>query len=388
MEDSYLDLPGARAHCMCNVTMATSNGYLEGNAVVYCDGAFATGTGKTAHGLVRKTLRYNVVAVIDAALRGRDAAEFLDGEPKGIPLVADLAEARAVALRQDRPLTHFVIGLAPDGGRLRPQDRACVKQAIELGLNVDSGLHDFMSEDAEFAPLAARHGVTLRDIRKPPARGDLHFFAGKINEVRSLRIAVLGTDAAVGKRTTCWHIVDGLSKAGHPTELVGTGQTAWLQGARYGIRLDALVNDFIAGELEHAVWSAWSERRPHAIVIEGQGSLLNPAYPGGLEILAASRPHLIVVQHAPTRREYDGFPGFAMHDLPFQIKALEMLSAKPVVAVTLNHEGIAPVDIPRVCAELREQVRLPVVDVLTQGASELMRTIQPWIAKVWPEAAR
>ena len=98
---------------------------------------------------------------------------------------------------------------------------------------------------------------------------------------------------------------EALARAGWKAELVGTGRTAWMQGARYGIVLDALVNDFVAGEIEHAVWTAWTEQRADVIVIEGQGSLMHPAYPGGFEILAAARPDSVVLQHAPARAEYD-----------------------------------------------------------------------------------
>jgi uncharacterized NAD-dependent epimerase/dehydratase family protein len=94
-------------------------------------------------------------------------------------------------------------------------------------------------------------------------------------------VALLGTDSAVGKRTTAWILKDALEAAGFSAELVGTGQTAWLQGVRYGIILDSLINDFVAGEIEHAVWTAYTERRPDVIIIEGQGSLMNPAYPAG-----------------------------------------------------------------------------------------------------------
>ncbi len=97
----------------------------------------------------------------------------------------------------------------------------------------------------------------LRDIRRPPDRKDLHFFSGKIEKVDSLKVALLGTDSAVGKRTTAWILVKALNDLGIKTELIGTGQTAWMQGAQYGIILDSLVNDFVSGEIEHAVWHAW-----------------------------------------------------------------------------------------------------------------------------------
>jgi uncharacterized NAD-dependent epimerase/dehydratase family protein len=188
-------------------------------------------------------------------------------------------------------------------------------------------------------------------------------------------VALLGTDSAVGKRTTAWLLVDGLRGAGHPTELIGTGQTAWMQGARYSIVLDSLVNDFIAGEIEHAVWSAWHERRPDVLVLEGQGSLLNPAYPGGFELLAAGRPDAVILQHAPSRLEYDGFPGYAMHPLKTQVDAIELVSGKPVLAVTLNHEGIAPEDVPGALAAIESETGLPAFDVLRDGAAGLVARV-------------
>jgi uncharacterized NAD-dependent epimerase/dehydratase family protein len=344
----------------------------EGRAIVYCQNAFGTTTGKTAHGLVRRTCRYEILSVIDATRAGRDAGEVLDGKARGIPLVADLQTALAEAARAGKRATHFVIGLAPDGGRLGDEGRQAVREAIGAGLHVDSGLHDFLSEDPDFSGLADRKGVRLRDVRKPPPRSRLHFYSGKIREVTSHEIAVLGTDSAVGKRTTAWCLVDGLREAGATAELVGTGQTAWLQGARYGVVLDSLVNDFVAGEIEHAVWAAWRETRADFLVIEGQGSLMNPAYPGGFEILAAARPESIVMQHAPARGEYDGFPGCTLDPLEKQIRAVELISGRKVVAVAVNHEGIPAAGIDGVCREIERSTGLPTRDVLVHGPSAIV----------------
>jgi uncharacterized NAD-dependent epimerase/dehydratase family protein len=348
---------------------------MDANAIVYCQGQFRSTGGKTAHGLVRFTRRYRVVAVIDADLAGRDAAEVLDGAPKSIPLVADLSAALSHARASGAPATHFVIGLAPEGGRLPPKARSAVLAAIDAGLHVDSGLHDFLSEDSEIASRAASRGVVLCDVRKPPPRQALHFFSGKIREVTALKLAVLGTDSAVGKRTTSWLLVQALERAGRRAELVGTGQTAWLQGASYGLVLDALVNDFVTGEIEHAVWRAWQEQRPDAIVIEGQGSLMHPAYPGGFEILAAARPDGIVVQHAPARREYDGFPGYPVHPLDVQIRALELVSGKPVVAVTLNQEDLSPGQVDAAVRDITASTGLPVCAPLVHGMDRVVEAI-------------
>ncbi len=349
----------------------------EGTAVVYCEGAFGTTNGKTAHGLVRRSRRYRLSSILDSRCAGRDAGELLDGEATGVPVLASLEEA----LEHGAP-THFVIGLAPDGGRLDPQARAATMAAIRAGLHVDAGLHDFLSEDPEISALASSCGSRIRDVRKPPHRKELHFFTGKIAEVESLKIALLGTDSAVGKRTTGWILVDALSAAGYPTQLIGTGQTAWLQGARYGLILDSLVNDFVSGEIEHASWRCWDEQRPAAMVLEGQGSLLNPAYPGGMELLAAGRPDVVVMQHAPNRTCYDGFPDQPMHPLARQIEAITVLSDKPVVAITINHEGLTPAEGREACRKIEAETGLPTLDALRDGPARLVEALQPYLDRV------
>ena len=351
----------------------------EGNAIVYCEGAFNTPNGKTAHGLVRFTNRYRVLSVIDSRYAGRDAGDVLDGKANGIPIFGSLQQAVAEADSHPRPATHFVMGLAPDGGRLSSAAREDAKNAISYGLNVDCGLHDYLSEDPKMTKLADEYGVRIRDIRKPPRIQRLHFFSGKIEEVTALKIAVLGTDSAIGKRTTAWLMVKGFSDLGLSAEMIGTGQTAWMQGVKYGIIMDSLVNDFVAGEIEHAVWSAWKQEQPDIIVIEGQGSLMNPAYPGGFEILAAGRPDVIVLQHAPARLEYDGFPGYPIQPLKQQIQALELISAKPVAAITINHEGLSTDQIAPACDAIRKEVGLPAFDVLRDGPAALVEFLESYV---------
>lgn len=348
---------------------------VEGTAIVYCEGAFNTLNGKTAHGLVRFTRRYRVSAVVDSRYAGSDAGEVLDGSPNGIQIVGDFQSMVHRSHQTELAPTHFVVGLAPDGGRLSGDARADVKTAISLGLNIDCGLHDFISEDSELAALAVEKGIVIRDIRKPPPVEKLHFFTGDIEQVHALKIAVLGTDSAVGKRTTAWKIVQAFEQSGERVELIGTGQTAWMQGARFGVIMDSLINDFVAGEIEHVVCRAWAEAKPDVIVVEGQGSLMNPAYPGGFEILAAARPDMIVLQHSPARRDYDGFPGYPIQPLARQIEAIELLCGKPVVAITINHEDLVDQQIPFVCDAIEKAVGLPTFDVLRDGAEELVQVL-------------
>jgi uncharacterized NAD-dependent epimerase/dehydratase family protein len=152
-----------------------------------------------------------------------------------------------------------------------------------------------------------------------------------------------------------------------------------MQGARFGVILDSLVNDFVTGEIEHAVWMAWNEVHPEVILLEGQGSLMNPAYPGGFELLAAGRPDAVVLQHAPARAEYDGFPGYAIHPLETQIQAVELISGKPVVAITLNDEHLTPHAASSVKKSIRQRTGLPACYPLREGCGVVIEALQPFL---------
>jgi uncharacterized NAD-dependent epimerase/dehydratase family protein len=253
--------------------------------------------------------------------------------------------------------------------------RADLLSALRMGLNVDCGMHYFLSEDPEMVAAAEESGATIRDVRKTPPRSELHGFTGRIREVESFRIAMLGTDSSVGKRTAAWKLVEAFEGREISTAFIGTGQTSWLQGARYGVIMDALINDFVAGEIEHEILRAWDSERPRVMVIEGQGSLMNPIFPGGFEILSAGQPHAVVMQHAPRRVDYDGLEDSPIHPLETQIQAVELLSGKPVAAVTINHEGMSWEEIDGECKRLGDRIGLPVRDPLVHSLDPVVEAL-------------
>jgi uncharacterized NAD-dependent epimerase/dehydratase family protein len=354
---------------------------LDGNAIVYAEGAYNTPLGKTAHGLVRYTSRYHILSVVDSRHAGEDAGFILDGKRKNIPIFGDIREAIYHSIGHGDIPQYMVIGLAPDGGQIDNRTRNDIKKAIMYRLNIDCGLHDFLTDIPELRGMAEHHKIRLRDIRKTPPREELHFFTGNIEKVDCLKLAILGTDSAIGKRTTAWLLVHGVITAGYTAEMIRTGQTAWMQGAKYCIILDSLVNDFVSGEIEHVVYQAWMNEHPDVLVIEGQGSLMNPAYPGGFEILAAGRPDYVILQHAPRRKEYDGFPGYEIHPLDRQIHAIEAISGKKVVAITINHENMDPDEINDECKKISDSTGLPSMDVLAHGPDNLVKVLSDYLKK-------
>ena len=328
------------------------------NAVVLAEGVFGTTYGKTANGLVRYTKRFRVVAVIDSTKAGSDAGTVLAGKEKGIPIVSTVEEGIQLGART------LVVGVATDGGYIPDEYRKFISDAIIKGLNIVSGLHEFISDDPEFSALAAKHGSYITDVRKlfrdikPP-------YTGQIKEVTALKIAVLGTDSAIGKRTTAVNLNNALKEKGVPTAMVGTGQTAWMQGFKHTVVVDSMINDFIPGGLESMTVEAWREENPKVIFIEGQGSVLHPAYPGSFEIIGACRPEAIILQHAPKRKFFDGFPDIPIPDLQKYIDILELLSGHKVIAISLNREGMTEGEVRNEIKELESRFGIPVFDPLS-----------------------
>ena len=342
----------------------------ENKAIILAEGLYSSTDGKTAHGLVRKSLRYKIVGVIDSTLAGKDAGEVLDGVRRGIKIYSSLEEA----LKENPDAKYLIIGVATPGGKLPFLYREIVKKAIENGLSIVNGLHEFLSEDPEIGQLAKARGVEIIDVRKIFYNTRI-FYTGKIREVKALKIVVIGTDSAIGKRTVAHMIADELNRRSIKAVFIGTGQTAWMQGARYVFVLDSLINDFIPGVLEDVVWRAYTEERPSAIVIPGQGSLLHPVFPGSYEILNLLKPEIVILQHAPGRKTLDGFPEYPMPPLEKYFRLVELLIDRPVFAVTLNTENLTLDEVRRKALELEREYKVPVVVPLVDGVGRIVDLI-------------
>ncbi len=328
-------------------------------ATVLSEGYFATTYGKTANGLVRFTKRYKILAVIDSRYNNMDAGYVLMGKPNGIKIISSIMEAKALGTET------LIIGVATDGGYLPAEYRQYIREAIKLGMNIVSGLHQYISDDLELSKMAEIYHVNITDIRKIFNKYE-HPFTGKIGEVKSRKIAVLGTDSAVGKRTTAIYLNNTMVSMGKRSEMIGTGQTSWMQGFPYTVVMDSIINDFVAGSLEYITYKAWKEKKPDYMFLEGQGSILHPAYPGGFEIIGAMRPDAIILQHAPKRKFYDGFPGYEIEPLEKYIKVLELVSNKPVIAIALNTENMLESEIPLEKEKIEKQFKIPVFDPLEE----------------------
>lgn len=343
------------------------------NAVIITGGYLDTNQAKTAHGLIRGTERFRIVAVIDQRSAGRDAGEILDGQKRNIPVFESFAHLRQAGLAVDT----CIIGVATKGGVIPENLRALLKEALEMDLHLVNGLHEYLSDIEEIASLAAKRNLTLTDVRKPKKFKDLHFWTGKIREVACPKIAVLGTDCALGKRTTARFLTQAMRQAGYKAEMIYTGQTGWMQGAKYGFIFDSTLNDFISGELEHAIYTCYHNEHPDIIFIEGQSSLRNPSGPAGAEWLVSANATAVVLQHDPVRTHYkdmEHYPALVAQPAD-EIELIAMYGVK-TIALTLNTAHLSVADARSYAVEQEALLGIPVVLPLIDGMDRLAKVFE------------
>jgi uncharacterized NAD-dependent epimerase/dehydratase family protein len=317
--------------------------------------------GKTMRGVLRYR-RDDVVAILDST---RGAGETEDG----VPIVASVAEA----LRFD-PDTALV-GVVTQGGRFPPAWLDLLRGCIVNGLHVENGLHVFLADDKELSELAARHGVELRDLRRPPA--DLSTATGANLEVPGTIVLTVGSDCAIGKMTVALELDLEARRRGAESIFVPTGQTG-IAIAGWGISVDAVVADFIAGAAERLVVEG-AARGGRLLWVEGQGSLLHPVYSGvTLGLYHGSAPHLLLLCHEAGRTQIEGVGG-GPHPIPPLRELVELheqlaLRARParVAAVALNTRALPEAEAREAVAAAEAETGLPADDPVRFGAGKLL----------------
>ena len=341
-------------------------------AVVYCEANFGAIDGKTANGLVRHSEKYKILSVIDSEKAGLDSGLVLGDKANAIPICRNLADALDQA---GSTPDYFIFGMAPASGLLASHERGLVLEAIGLGMNIVNGLHEFLNDDPVFAAASALENVEILDIRKPRTKKDLRLFSGRIADITCPRIAVLGTDCAIGKRTTTTVLTRALNARGVKAVMVGTGQTGLIQGTRYGVALDAVPSQFCAGELEAAIIEAFECEQPDVIIIEGQGALSHPAYSTSSFILRGSCPDGVVLQHAPRRQHRCDFEQMPMPMPAVEINLIETFSDTKVIGLTINHENMTDAEVSATIMLYERELGIPATDALIRPAERLVEMV-------------
>jgi uncharacterized NAD-dependent epimerase/dehydratase family protein len=322
--------------------------------------------GKTARGVLRYS-RHPTVAILDSTRAG----EIQDG----IPIVGSVAEAMRF-----EP-TSALVGVATQGGRFPPAWRELLRSCAAKGLDIENGLHEFLIDDPELVELAARHGAELRDLRKPP--DDLNVPTGENLEVDASIVLTVGSDCAIGKMTVSLELDREAQERGLRSVFVPTGQTG-IAIAGWGISVDAVVSDFLAGAAERLVVEG--AQRGDLLWVEGQGALLHPAYSGvTLGLIHGSAPHLYVLCHQAGATEVEGYPGHPLPDLAELVELHERasLTVRParVACVALNTRELGDKEARAAIAAAEEETGLPADDPVRFGAAKLLDAVLEALAE-------
>ncbi len=348
-------------------------------ALVYCEKQFGLVDGKTAAALVRHSEIYCIVGIIDSSLAGKDAGEELGEGKNGVPIFSDLNDAlESLSYTPDC----YIYGKAPLETFISKKERLLILEAMINGMDIINGLHEFFTQDPELSHIAALNGVQIKDIRKPPPLKDLHLFTGKISEVNVPVITVLGTDCACGKMTTAVELNETLNNLGVKSILVATGQTSLMQGAKYGVTTDALISQFLVGEVESSVVQAFRNESPDIILVEGQSAISHPAFLSSIGILKGSMPDGVILQHPPARKFRCDFPDLVMPTPESEIKLIETISKTKVIAITLSHEGMNEQEVLQITEDYELQLGLPTTDVLSNGCQKLVQALSDQFPKL------
>jgi len=292
---------------------------------------------------------------------------------EGIPIVGSVNDALCF------DPTTALVGVATQGGRFPPAWRELLKSSIAKGLDLENGLHEYVTDDPELVELARRHKVELRDLRKPPEGLDVP--TGENLRVPARIVLTVGSDCAIGKMTVALELDRAARERGLRSVFVPTGQTG-IAIAGWGISVDAVISDFVAGAAERLVVEG-AQRGGELLLVEGQGSLIHPAYSGvTLGLVHGCAPHGFVLCHLAGSTEVEGYPGHPLPPLRELVELHERISlpARParVLAIALNTRDLGEKEARAAITETEAETGLPADDPVRFGAEKLLDAVVAW----------
>ena len=353
---------------------------MKETALILTHGLLNTENGKTAHGLIRSSERFRIIGVIDYATAGKDAGEVLDGQHRNIPIFSDIENALK---NLEHTPQYLIIGVALAGGKIPAEMLDILKDSIRHKLSIINGLHEKLNEKPDFVALAQANNVTLTDVRRTKTPSEMAYWSGEIRNIKTPRIAVLGMDCAVGKRTTARFLVEAMRQQKYKAEIISTGQTGWMQDGRYAFIFDSTINDFLTGELEAQILKCEVEQQPDIMFLNGQSALRNPIGPTGSEFILSGGARWVILQAMPGRKYYEGTEDNIKAIIPSvksEIQLIKMFGAT-TIAVTLNTHGLTPEKARAIQQKLKIQLKIPVILPLEDGVGEVIETIRQKVLK-------
>jgi uncharacterized NAD-dependent epimerase/dehydratase family protein len=341
--------------------------------LILADGHLTARNAKTAHGVIRYS-RDRLAAVLDRDNAGRDISDLMPELNRSAPVVGSVTEGLA-----HQP-TSLLLGVATPGGWIPEEWRPWILEAIENGLEIVSGLHTFLNDDIDLVAAAEKHGARLWDVRQPPDH--IPLFTGKSLEIPQRTVLTVGSDCAVGKKTTAIEVATAGHDRGVATEFVATGQTGVLIAGK-GMAVDRVVSDFVSGAAEMLVCDA--EPDSQVLIVEGQGSLWHPAYAGvTLGLLHGSAPEILIFCHEAGRDAIEEPPYSSLPPVEEMIATYEEMTTpvRParVVCISLNCKRLDPNESRAAIDELESRTGLPVGSVWMGDAPKLWDAVSAALA--------
>lgn len=339
--------------------------------LIIADGDFSPMTSKTANSVIRYRTE-STVAVLDRTKAGMSVQQVL-GFGGEIPVVRSMREG--LRLKPDAVL----IGIAPGGGRLPEEWRSWLAEALDAGCDLWNGLHTFLSDDPVLAAKAKAAGRKIFDLRKPPT--DLPVASGLAKEVEPYVVLTVGTDCNVGKMTAQLQLTQQLNAGGLRTRFVATGQTGiMIEG--WGIAVDAVVADFIAGAAERLVLQGSQDA--DIVLVEGQGSINHPGYSAvTLGLLHGSCPDALILCHQATRQyigDYREAKWLRLPPLTEYIRLYETIGSAVhptrVIGICLNTYDMTEEAARRACEAASKETGLPTTDPVRFDSDPLVDAVR------------
>ncbi len=357
------------------MTEIASNNSAEKNPgtrrlIILTEGHSEPITAKTAASVLRYKSE-EVLALLDTTQAGKTAQQLL-GVGGEIPVVASLDAAPEA--------NTLMLGIAPPGGRIPEAWQNVILAAINRGMDVVSGLHDFLSNDAEFCKAAETKGVQLVDVRKNNERD----VADRLNiREECLRIHTVGQDCSLGKMVVSLEIAHALKRAGHQSKFIATGQTGiMIEGE--GTPIDCVVADFVSGAVEKLLLA---NQHNDILLFEGQGSLAHPRYSGvTLSLLHGCMPHGMIMCYEVGRKNVNGLEHIPLQPLSKLIEVYETMASlmcpSKVIGVAMNSRNVSADEAEAEREKIRRELGLPVCDVIRHGPDELVQAVQAMLPQV------
>ncbi len=336
--------------------------------VIYAPEALGRDSAKTALGVLRYASN-PIVAVIDKNQVGKTIKEVC-GIDSEAAIVAGIDEA--LALKPDA----LLLGTAWSGGALPEPWRPDLLKAINAGLDIINGLHDFLANDPELSAAAVKNNVRLLDVRKTPDQ--LPIGTGLAAKLDSFVLLTVGSDCSVGKMTTALELQKSAQKANKTAGFVATGQTG-IMICGSGIAIDRVIGDFMAGAVEKMV----VEQAPgnEYLFVEGQGSIVHPSFSGvTLSLMHGSCPQGLILCHNARRTQIHGLKSHDLLPLAELISIYENLCSymRPakVLGVAFNTYGMTESEALAAIEKAEQSLGIPVCDPVRQGADLLFEAVR------------